>query len=67
LIRNINKNIIEAIFALLILVQGNSFAQTAEELAKKLSNPIASFISVPFQNNTDFGFGKNTSGVYFAM
>jgi hypothetical protein len=37
----------------------------AAELAKKLSNPVASLISVPFQNNTDVGIGdyngsKNT-------
>jgi len=37
----------------------------AQELADKLSNPVASMISVPFQNNTDWGIGtyngsKNT-------
>lgn len=29
----------------------------AAEVAKKLSNPVASLISVPFQNNTDIGIG----------
>jgi hypothetical protein len=30
----------------------------AAELAKKLSNPISSLISVPFQNNSDYGIGE---------
>lgn len=34
-----------------------STADAAAALAKKLANPISSLISVPFQNNTDFGIG----------
>ena len=34
-----------------------SDAANAAELAKKLQNPIASLISVPIQNNWDFGIG----------
>lgn len=37
--------------------QGSS-ADEAAELAKKLANPIASLISVPLQNNSDYGIGK---------
>ena len=31
----------------------------AEELAKKLSNPVVSLISVPFQSNVDFNLGQD--------
>src|SRR5450432_4819582 len=41
----------------------------AAELAKKLANPIASLISVPFQNNTYYGMGafKGTQNVLFVQ
>jgi hypothetical protein len=48
-----------------LLVPALLFASTAlaqddtQELAKKLSNPIASLISVPFQFNYDDGYGPN--------
>jgi len=59
----------KTIFAILIILSGSVItgileAQeakpeiSAEELAKKLSNPVASLISVPFQNNTDVGIGQ---------
>src|SRR5262245_36036679 len=37
---------------------GASGGQSAEELAKKLSNPVAAMISIPFQNNFEFGLGE---------
>lgn len=38
------------------------FGETDEELAKKLSNPVAALISVPFEYKYDQDVGPNDSG-----
>ena len=39
----------------------------ADTLAKQLSNPISSLISVPFQANEDFGYGPSHNGYKFTL
>jgi hypothetical protein len=43
----------------LALLSSPSWAQpSASELSKEAANPLADLISLPFQNNTDFGLGE---------
>ncbi len=42
-------------------------ATDADALAKKLSNPIAAMISVPFQNNFDWGGGPTGNGFQYKL
>jgi hypothetical protein len=39
----------------------------ADKLAKQLSNPISSLISVPFQANEDFAYGPSHNGYKFTL
>jgi hypothetical protein len=45
-----------------VTLAGSAFAEDAADLAKKLSNPIASLISVPFQGNYNGGLGPAAKG-----
>lgn len=59
------------VLATLALVGFSSvaFAQEhdADELSKKLANPISSLISVPFQSNFDWGAGPDGDGFSYLM
>jgi hypothetical protein len=61
-----------------LLIAATAFAAESEsasdksddqmgDLAKKLQNPVASLIQVPFQNNFDFGGGPNDEGFQYEL
>jgi len=46
---------------------GRSKELSTAEIAKQLQNPVAALISVPFQNNFDWGAGPNDDGFQWKM
>jgi hypothetical protein len=53
-----------ALFLAMACVSGTGWAQDDTELAKKTQNPVADLISVPFQNNVNFGVGPQDDVQY---
>lgn len=61
------RGILPGVFVCLILLLSPAWAGATEgdqELAKTSQNPIGSLISVPFENNFDFGVGPEDALVY---
>lgn len=60
------KRTVAAVFA--VVFAGPAVADDeADELSKQLANPVASLISVPFQNNVDFGAGAGGDGFAYTL
>lgn len=51
--------VIGALLAVFLLPTFGMAQESNSDLAKKIQNPIADLISIPFQNNTNFGIGPN--------
>jgi hypothetical protein len=52
---------------IVLLLAVPAFAETNEELAMKLNNPVAALISIPFQFNYDSNIGPNDDGDRYVL
>ena len=64
--------LVVCIFGLLLVFAKTSYADNGDksdvqEVAKKLQNPVASLISVPFQNNFQYGLGPDNKGSQYIL
>jgi hypothetical protein len=73
-LQSIAANLLCSFAALSVFAQTNEMATgessddaELDDLAKKLNNPVASLVSVPFQNNFDFGAGPNGNGFQYKL
>jgi hypothetical protein len=53
--------------AVLAQTNGATGGEDMADIAKKLNNPVANIISVPLQNNFDFGGGPNGDGFQYKL
>jgi len=47
-----------------VIAEDSNSGDSEAELAKKIQNPVANLVSVPFQNNWDFGIGTEDAMQY---
>lgn len=58
-----SKGLFSYFFCATVLISPSAFADSNEELAKKLSNPVASLISLPIEYDYNKNIGPNDDGV----
>jgi hypothetical protein len=68
--KRLTKNVALAITLMSALAVTSAVAQEddqAAELAKKLQNPVAALISMPFQSNFEWGGGRDSDGYKYTL